>query len=273
MLDTLRKLVEAWGPSGSEGPVREIILREIAGLADEVQVDPLGNVIAWRRSCRPGAPKVMLDAHMDEIGVMVSHVDDKGFLRFTNIGGVYPLNAVGNRVRFEDGTIGVIAVEKRDNATAIPTLAQLYIDVSTNGKGTHGIRVGDSACFDRTLVVNGDHLVAKSMDDRAGCALLIEVMRQFKASPNDVAFVFSVQEEVGLRGAQVAAYGIEPQIGIAIDVTSACDTPTGPKLEIALGKGPAIKVMDARFLSSPEVIALMERAAKAAKVPCQKEIL
>jgi endoglucanase len=235
-------------------------------------VDALGNVIAWKRSGKEGATRVMLSAHMDEIGVMVTYVDKEGFLRFTNIGGVSALTLIGSRVRFADGTIGAIGVEKRDDPKKAPEFDELFIDVSTGG-GKHAIKVGDAAGFARDLVVRGDRLVSKAMDDRIACAIQIEVMRRVAACPNDVAFVFSVQEEVGLRGAQTAAYAVNPDIGIAVDVTRTGDTPKGITMEVALGKGPAIKVKDSGMLSSPEVVDLLEKTARSARIPYQREVL
>ncbi len=272
MIETIRKLVEAYGPSGHEDQVRALILEAIDGLADEVSVDPMGSVIAWKRSGQEGAPRVMLSAHMDEIGLMVTHVDKDGFLRFTNIGGLFPNTLHGNRVRFADGTVGTIGVDAEVEASAAPKLEQLFVDVSDGGQ-KHGIRVGDAAGLARELVIRGDRLTAKSMDDRIGCAVQIEVMRRLKETPNDVAFVFSVQEEVGLRGARTAAYTVDPDIGIAIDVTRTGDTPKGVKMEVALGKGPAIKIKDSGMLAAPEVIALLEQAARRAGVPYQREVL
>jgi putative aminopeptidase FrvX len=270
MIETIRKLVEAYGPSGHEDQVRALILDEIDGLADEVAVDALGNVIAWRRAPGPDVRRVMLAAHMDEIGLMVTHVDEKGFLRFTNIGGLYPSTLIGSRVRFADGLIGSIGVE--DSANRLPRLEELYIDVS-GGPGAPNVRVGDAASMSREFVRRGDRLTAKSMDDRVGCAIQIEVMRRLGQTPNDVAFVFSVQEEVGLRGASTAAYAVDPDVGISVDVTRTGDTPKGPKTDVQLGAGPAVKVKDVRMLSAPEVIDLLEAAAQRAGVPTQRDIL
>jgi putative aminopeptidase FrvX len=212
----------------------------------------------------------MLSAHMDEIGVMVTHVDKEGFLRFTNIGGLFPETLIGNRVRFENGTIGAIGVNgDYTRGNKLPPLTDLFIDVS----GADDIRVGDAGGLWRELVVRGDRLVAKSMDDRIGCAVLVETMRRLKESPHHVAFVFSVQEEIGLRGAQTSAYAIDPYMAIAVDVTDTGDTPKSRPMAVELGKGPAIKIKDSRMLASPEVRELMERAAKRAKAPYQLEVL
>ncbi|NDJ52927.1 MAG: M42 family metallopeptidase [Chloroflexi bacterium] len=277
MIETIRKLVEAYGPSGYEDEVREIILEEIDGLYDDVQVDALGNLIAWRRSGKDDASRVMLSSHMDEIGLIVSHVDEQGFLRFSNIGGLYPYTLVGNRVRFKDGTVGVIMHEIKDYSTSsAPKMDQLFIDVS-DGSDSPSLRIGDTAVMDYPLVQRGDRLSAKSMDDRIACAVQVEVMRALKdvEGPNDIAFVFSVQEEVGLRGARTAAFSIEPDLGIAIDVTRAGDTPKASTLDqgVSLGKGPAIKIMDSRFLANPEVIQLMDEAAARTEIATQREVL
>ncbi len=272
MIETIRRLVESYGPSGHEDQTRAVVLAEIDGLADEVSVDALGNVIAWKRAGRKNAPRVMLSAHMDEIGLMVTHVDKDGYLRFTNIGGLFANTLHGNRVRFADGTIGTIGVDAEVAPGTAPTLDQLFIDAST-GDGDHGIRVGEAAGLHRELTVRGSRLIAKSMDDRIGCAVQVEVMRRLEKTPSDVAFVFSTQEEVGLRGARTAAYAVDPQIGIAIDVTRTGDTARGLKMAVALGKGPAIKIKDSGMLAAPEVVALMEEAARRTRTPAQREVL
>jgi putative aminopeptidase FrvX len=271
MLDTLRKLVESYGPSGHEDQTRQAILAEIDGLADEVSVDALGNVIAWKRCGKKDPTRVMLAAHMDEIGLMVSFVEKNGFLRFANIGYLIPNTLHGNRVRFADGTTGVIGVDREYLLDDLPRQEHLFVDIGGGNGGRIG--VGDAAGLARELVVSGSRLIGKSMDDRAGCALQIEVMRRLKKPANDVAFVFTTQEEIGSRGARTSAYSVEPHIGIAIDVTMAGDTPRGMKTDIALGKGPAIKVRDTGMIASPDVVRLMERAAKAARVPYQREVL
>jgi putative aminopeptidase FrvX len=270
MIETIRKLVESYGPSGYEDQVRALILDEIDTLVDEVTVDALGSVIAWRRASASNPCRVMLAAHMDEIGLMVTHVDEKGFLRFTNVGALYPSTLIGNRVRFADGLVGAIGVEGSTNR--LPKMNELFIDVS-DGPGKSTVRVGDAACMDRGFIQRGDRLTAKSMGDRVGCAIQIEVMRRLEGTPNDVAFVFSVQEEVGLRGAATAAYAVDPDIGISVDVTRTGDTPKAPKTDVRLGAGPSIKIKDSRMLSAPEVVDLLESAAQAADVPVQREIL
>jgi putative aminopeptidase FrvX len=275
MKDTIKKLVEAYGPSGHEDQVRALIRAEIEGLADEVRVDALGNLIARKGQRAEGGLTVMLSAHMDEIGVMVSYIDAKGFARFTPIGGVPPHTLIGSRVRFADGTIGVVHIEEglrawRDKS---PDIQKMYIDTGATGRDAAPIKVGDAACFVRPLDEAGERLIAKSMDDRISCAVLVETLRQLGTTPHAVHFVFSVQEEVGLVGARTSAYGIDPDLGIAVDVTGTGDTPEATPMAVSLGAGPAIKVMDSGMLAHPAVKELMVRRAEAAQLPFQLEVL
>jgi len=273
MKDTIKQLVEAFGPSGSEDQVRALIRQQIAGLADEVRTDTMGNLIALKKGDGTGK-KIMLSAHMDEIGVIVSHVDEKGFARVDPIGGVRTLFEVTGRVQFESGVVGVIGVEKLDKPDAVPAMEQLYLDVGATSKADCPVKVGDVACFLQPMVEMGSHLTAKAMDDRIGCAVLVQAMRDLKSTPHEVYFVFSTQEEVGLRGATTSAYGIAPDVGIAVDVTFSGDTPEPPvKMAVSLDKGPAIKVKDGGMLATPWVKEWMVRTAEALGIPYQLEVL
>ncbi len=274
MKELIKKLTETYGPSGHEERIREVIRAEIEGLADEVRVDALGNLIALKRGKGQGI-KVMLAAHMDEIGIIVTHVDEKGFLRFAPVGGVRPLTLLGGRAVFADGTVGTFGMEKREpeEAKKIPTFDKLYLDVGARDKESVPVKVGDVACFQRPFVAQGDRLIAKAFDDRIGCAVLIQVMRELKETPHDVYFVFSVQEEVGLRGATTSTYGIQPDLGISVDVTRTGDTPEAHPMAVSLGAGPAIKVKDGRMLAHPAVKDLLVRTAEELGIPYQLEVL
>ncbi len=274
MKELIKKLTETYGPSGHEERIREVIRAEIEGLADEVRVDALGNLIALKRGKGQGI-KVMLAAHMDEIGIIVTHVDEKGFLRFAPVGGVRPLTLLGGRAVFADGTVGTFGMEKREpeEAKKIPTFDKLFLDVGAKDKESVPVKVGDVACFQRPFVAQGDRLIAKAFDDRIGCAVLIQVMRELKETPHDVYFVFSVQEEVGLRGATTSTYGIQPDLGISVDVTRTGDTPEAHPMAVSLGAGPAIKVKDGRMLAHPAVKDLLVRTAEELGIPYQLEVL
>ena len=276
MNDLIRTLVEAFGPSGFEDRVRDIIRPLVEPLVDEVTVDPMGNLIAHKRAAADSQNplKVMVAAHMDEIGVMVTHVTEKGFLRFTGLGGIYPHTLNGGRVRFADGSIGVIASDRVDDMGIIHPLNKHYIDVGATSREDCPVRVGEAGIFDRPLAVRGNHLTAKSMDDRIGCAIAIEALRRMTAAvPHDLYFVFSVQEEVGTRGAEAAANGILPDVGIALDVTRTGDVPETRPMDVNLGGGPAIKVKDSGMIAHAGLVRLMRRRAEEAGIAYQLEVL
>lgn len=271
MKSLIQKLVETVSPSGYEQPIRNVISEEILPLKG--QVDALGNLIVETGKKAENGMRVMLSAHMDEIGVIATHIDADGFIRFTTIGGVHVNMLLGSRVKFLNGVEGVIGGEPLDKAEKVHTFDRLYIDVGATSPKNCPIKVGDVACFLRTFTDYGTRLVAKAMDDRIGVAVLIEVMRQLKTSPHQIFYVFSTQEEVGLRGATTAAYAIDPDIGISVDVTMTGDTPRAAKMAVGLGKGPAIKVRDGGMLSDPRIVRWMVDAAEKAKIPYQMEIL
>ena len=272
LLKTLEMMVETPGPSGSERIIRKKIEDEIRDYVDDMYTDALGNLIARKGTKAEGGKRVMISAHTDEIGLMVTHIDENGFARFTAIGGVSPLTCLGNRVLFMNGTQGVIGIERLD-ANEQPSLPKLFIDTGATSKQDSKVTVGDVAGFERPFLNLGKRLVAKSMDDRAAVAVAIGAIKQMEAGPNEVYFVFSVQEEVGLRGAMTAAFGVDPEVGIAVDVTRTGDTPRSAKMEVALGNGPAIKVRDSSFLADPRVINWMVEEAKAQGMPYQMEVL
>ena len=273
MKKLIQNLVEMIGPSGYEKGVRDRVRAEISPLADEIRQDGLGSLLARKGQKTAGGQRVMLSAHMDEIGVIATHIDENGFVRFTTIGGVRPHTCLGGRVRFVNGTAGVIGSEKMDSPDKLPGFDKMFIDVGASSRATCPVRVGDTAGFERPFMDLGDRLVAKSMDDRISVAVLIETMRQLKETPHEVYFVFSTQEEVGLRGATTAAYEIDPEIGISVDVTASGDTPRGLTMEVSLGKGPTIKVRDGGMISDPRLVRFMADTAEKAGLPYQLEVL
>lgn len=275
MKPLIQKLVETQGPSGYETQIRSVVRQEIEPYADSMEVDALGNLIVQKGKGSVGGIKIMLAAHVDEIGVMVSQVDENGFIRFTTLGGVRPHTCIGGRVRFLNGTHGVISMEPPDDLTKVPSFEQLYIDIGISQKQDAPVRVGDVGTFDRPFLDLGDRLVSKAMDDRIGAAVLIETLRSIKDTPHQLFFVFSTQEEVGLRGATTAAFSIDPDLGLSVDVTGTGDTPRRSKvrMEVSLGKGPAIKVRDGGMLADRRVVDWMIRGAEKQALPYQIEIL
>lgn len=273
MKSLIKTLVEAVGPSGYEGAVRDIVKAETANLADEVRVDALGNLIVRKGSKKTGGVRIMVSAHMDEIGLIATHIDDNGFIRFTTIGAVRPHTLLGGRVRFLNGVSGVIGGEKLENTGSVHGFEKLFIDVGASSKDDCPVKVGDMLVFDRPLLDLGQRLVAKSMDNRISVAAVIEVLRRIKKSPHEIYFVFTTQEEVGVRGVTTAAYGVDPELGIAVDVTATGDTPKGQRMEVKLGRGPGVKIRDGGMISDPRVVRWMTSTAESAKIPYQLEIL
>lgn len=275
MKQLLKQLTETFGPSGYEDEVRRLVQAEVEPLADEVRVDALGNLIARKKPAKvtKDTKKIMVAAHMDEIGLMVSHVDEKGFVRFSPIGGVFGKYIHGGRVRFLNGVQGVVGYDRLERTHEAPALNKTFIDVGATSKKDCPVKVGDVAAFDRSFTEMGNRLVAKSMDDRVGVLVAIEALRALKSSPHDVYVVFTTQEEVGSHGAATSAYGIDPDLGIAVDVTSTGDTPDNFKMEMRLGAGPCIKIKDSGAISDPRVVQWMIRTAEKSRIPYQREVL
>jgi tetrahedral aminopeptidase len=276
VIELIKKLTEAWGPSGYEHQVRALIQDEIKDLADDVKVDGMGNLI-----CRMGevgkGKRVMIAAHMDEIGLMATYAEPKSnYLRFTNIGGLLYTSLHGNRVKFEDGTIGVIAAHDAfgKGRTHVNSTDDFFIDVQDEN-GAMKVKEGQPAGFWRETQQRGNRIIAKSLDDRIGCVIAIETMKKLKASgtANEVHFAFTTQEEVGVRGAKTAAFAINPDLGIALDITGSGDEIQGRKMVVKLGGGAAIKVMDSSLIVPKPVVDWMIARAEADNIPYQLELL
>lgn len=269
----IEKLTQIPGPPGYENQIRETVRAEIETHVDEIRVDALGNLIARKGEPSDKGKRIMLSAHIDEIGVIATHVDKNGFIRFTNVGGVQPRYLPGGRVRFLDGTTGVIGIERMTSSYRVPPLNKMYIDIGASNQKDCHINIGDIATFERPFTDMGQRIVSKALDDRIGVALLIETLKQRKAMPHQIYFVFSVQEEVGVRGATTAAFGVDPDLGLAVDVTHTGDTPKSSTMAVSLGKGLAIKVKDSGMIADPRVVDWMVNTAKKEKLPYQLEVL
>ncbi|MEW5785804.1 MAG: M42 family metallopeptidase [Bacillota bacterium] len=272
MEDLIKKLTEAYGPSGEESAVGALIEEQVKGSADRVFTDDLGSLFALREG---PAPMLMIAAHMDEIGVIVTHVDENGFMRLAPVGGVAPHLLIGQRLRFKDGTTGTVYHEKIKELKELDW-PKLYLDcgAADAAAAEKQAGIGALACLDQPFRSLGGRYLAKAMDDRIGCAVLVEALRRLpRELPQAVCFVFSVQEEVGLRGATTAAYRLKPDYGLAVDVTGVGDTPKAPLMAVSLGKGPTVKVKDSSVISHPVVRRLMIETAAANAIPYQLEVL
>lgn len=268
-INLLEKLTQTNSPSGNEGNIREIIISEIKELCDEINVDALGNVIAHKKG---SGSRVMFAAHMDEIGITALFIDDNGFIRFGAVGGLEIKALLNRRVMFQNGVLGVIGCE--DEAEK-PDIKKLYIDIGAKNKkdAEKSVSIGDTAVFKGEFYRRGDSVVSKALDNRVGCYALIEAMRDIKSNQNDLYFVFTAQEEVGLRGAKTSAFAINPDYAVAIDVTDTGDTPNSPVMAVKLGGGAAVKVMDRSVMCDIDVRLHMIEMAKENKIPYQLEIM
>ena len=267
----LHALTAAYGPSGRESRIREAISSLAEPLCETLQTDPLGNLIAFR----PGksGKRLMLAAHMDQIGLMVTDVQEDGFLRVAAVGGLKPAIAIARRVVFENRAPGTVYYETKTKGPGEAEMEDLFIDVGAKDKAEAEsiARIGDVAVFYSPLQIENGLATGGALDDRLGCAVLLEAL----AGPceHDLYAVFTAQEEVGTRGAGPAAYGILPDLCVALDVTPAGDTPKAAPSAIALGKGPALKVLDNSVVVSAHVRRLLEERAEAAGVAIQYEVL
>ncbi len=274
-LKLLEKLCNAIAVSGDEREVRSLVLEEIKGYADEVKVDALGNVLATRFGRGKRRMRVMLDAHMDEVGLMIVAEEGEGIYRFESVGGIDPRHLIGKQVYVgKDHTPGVIGgkpihLMESSERTRKVSIDSLRIDLGLAGKAKVGDRAGFATKFRRV----GPSIMAKSIDDRIGVATVIEL---FKQAPSniDLCAAFTVQEEIGLRGARVAAQYFNPDLAIAIDSTPANDLTDFDGNENAtyntkLGLGPAIYIADGATLHDPRLVRFLQEVAASEKIPHQ----
>ena len=269
--DFLLKLCTAYGPSSREDAVRDMILAEIKDYIDDYSVDALGNLIAHKKG--PGK-KFMLAGHMDQIGLMITYISEEGFLYFSPIGGKTPTHCLGERFVFANGVIGTAACERLDDPKDL-ALSKMYIDIGAKDEeeAKKHVQIGDICVFANTSAINNGVVISPALDDRVGCFIMIEALKKITKPVYDMYFVFTSQEEVGLRGARTSAYAVEPDYGLAFDVTVSADTPKSRKFPSKMYGGAAIKLKDASLLCHPKMIAHLEKCAKDANIKHQFEIL
>jgi len=283
-VDVLEKLSNACGVAGREDEVKALLKQMLKPNMDEVKEDKLGNIIGVRRG-KKGAPSVMLAAHMDEIGLMVKNTTKEGFVQFAKIGGIDDRILIAQRVNVHTnkgavpGFIGSKPphIQKEEERKKIVEADELFIDIGAKDKEEAekmGVKVGDPISFDIKFARMGkDTVVGKAFDDRVGCTVLVETMRRLSSVDATVYAVGTIQEEVGLRGAAIAAFQLYPDVGIAVDVTISGDVPGVKEVEapIKMRKGPSLTVMDLGLITHPRVLRFLTEAAEQAKVPYQLE--
>jgi putative aminopeptidase FrvX len=280
----LKKLSNACGVTGRESEVKELMIRLMTPYADEIVVDRLDNVIAIKKG-KDKAPKIMLAAHMDEVGLMVKTITKEGFLQFAKMGGIDDRILPAQRVKVfsKKGSFpGIIGskpphIQKEEERKKIIASDELFVDVGAENKDDAmalGVAIGDPIGFDVQYVELGKNVaVGKAFDNRAGCATMVETLRLMEKTDYTVCAVGTVQEEVGLRGAGGAAFGLDPDLAIALDVTIAGDVPGVREFDtsVKMGKGPALTISDSGLITHPKVLRWLLDSAEEEKIPFQIE--
>ncbi|MGN0772683.1 MAG: M42 family metallopeptidase [Candidatus Ventricola sp.] len=274
-MQLLEKILTTYGPSGHEGRVAEAIRDALDGHVDEMHTDVMGNLIAVKRGDGTGR-RIMLSAHMDHIGLAVIDADKHGYLRVCSVGGIYAREMVSGHVVFENGVCGVVGADEKAGDKI--RVSDLYVDIGAQNReeALSMVSLGDMCVMKPRVTKLGEHrLASPAMDDRIACYIQAQALLELsEKTKNEIVAVFSVQEEVGLRGATTAAYAAEPDLGIAIDVTDTGDMPEMKiKMAVELGKGAAIKIMDDSVICTPAVVEMMERLAAENGIPVQREVL
>lgn len=277
MLNILKKLTDAVSVSGDEDKISNAIRKMTEGCADETRDDALGNLIVLKKSGKNGAKKVMAAAHMDEIGFMATFIEDSGFVKVSPVGGINWTAAAYGEVLFKNGARGIIVPEGKVNPSEFKA-DKFYIDIGARDKADAGskIRIGDTCTLAPKIVkLSNNRIAASKLDDKIACAVLVRVLMNMKdiKPKSDLYFVFTAQEEVGLRGARTAAQGIMPDYSIAVDVTGAGDTPECAPMAVKLGGGAAIKLMDSSAICHRDMVNLLMKTARENNIQCQSEIL
>lgn len=272
MMNVLTRLVAAFGPSGAEGGISRVIEELARPYVDEITRDTLGNLICRKKG---SGPKVMFSAHMDSIGLVATHIDEKGFVHVGALGGVGAKEVLYTPVRFHNGTRGLICRDARAEVDKLK-VTDLRVDVGASGReeAEKLVRAGDPAVYDTPTYLAGSRVVSPYLDDRIACLVLLMAMERLEETGNDLYFVFSVQEEVGTRGAKTAAWAIDPDYGIAVDVTGADDEPGSKHAASSLcGRGAAVKVMDRSVISSPALVERLMALGAEKGIPVQRDVL
>ena len=284
VVETLEKLSNACGVAGREDEVKNLMTKFLKPYTDEIKEDKLGNIVAIKEG-KKGAPKLMLAAHMDEIGLLIKTISKEGFLQFMKIGGIDDRVLLAQKVLVctEKGLLhGIVGsrpphIQKEDERKRVLASDELFVDIGAENQDAAkkmGVRVGSPIEFDIKFArINKDIVIGKAFDDRAGCAVMIETMKRLEKTDCTIYAVGTVQEEVGCRGAMTAAFDIHPDLGIALDVTVSGDTPGVKDIEapVKLGKGPSIGIADGGLITHPKIVKLLMDVAEENKIPYQLE--
>ena len=274
-MQLLMDILTTYGPSGHEGRVADVIRAALEGHVDEIYTDAMGSLIAVKKGDGTGK-KIMASAHMDHIGLAVVDADKHGFVRVCNVGGIRAAKMVSGHVVFGNGVTGVVGADEKVKGEL--QVSDLYIDIGaeTREEALSMVSLGDMCVMAPRVSMLGENRIASpAMDDRIACFVQAQALLELPQTiKNDVYAVFSVQEEVGLRGATTAAYHVNPDLGIAVDVTGVGDVPkVATKVPVELGRGAAIKIMDRSLICTPSVVSMMEKLAGENGIMVQREVL
>jgi endoglucanase len=270
----LKDLTQAIGVSGYEKEVREMIKETVKDYADEITTDAIGNLIVLKKGTGTNKKKIMLAAHMDEIGVQVTKIEDNGMIKVKQMGFLWISTTYMSRVKFRNGTVGIVG--STIDAKDVKDFTKLYVDIGAKSKEEvlKYVKVGDVASYiGEYAELKGDNVTAKALDDRIGCYMLIEALKKTPAPYNDVYYVFTVQEEVGCRGSKVTAARINPDLGIAVDVTPAHDYPCDLEGSNTVGAGTAIKVSDTSVICDEYLVDQMVKCCEENKIKYQMDVI
>lgn len=277
MLQTLKKLLpERPSISGDEQGIAAILRGMMEPLCDSVTTDAAGNLICFKKGSASAPRRVMLTAHMDEIGFLVTYIEENGYLRVAPIGGIDATAAAFGEVVFANGTRGVIVPTADAPKKSRPKPEELVVDIGADSRraAEKKVAVGDALALPAHLTrLSGKRVVGRPLDNRAGCAVLAEIAARLTAPADDIYYVFTVQEEVGCRGAAPAAFAVNPDVALNFDVTATGDEQGAKPMAVSLGKGVAVKVKDGSVICHKDLTEELLTAAKAKNIPAQCEIL
>ena len=274
---TLRRLLPARPfVSGRESGMADIIEGQMRALCDHTERDAMGNLICFKKGCGSAPRRVMLVAHMDEIGFIVHFIEENGFLRVSPVGGIDYTAAAGCEVVFENGVRGVLVSERDLPKKEAPTAEKCYVDIGAASKkeAERRVRIGDCcALVPHVTKLTANRITGRPLDDRIGCACLVELARRLRAPADDLYFVFSVQEEVGCRGARPAAARLAPELALIFDVTATGDAQGAKPMAVKLGGGVAVKIKDSSVICHQGLVAELLETARERGIAAQSEIL
>jgi len=272
MIDRLHRLAAVWGPAGREHKVAQALQEIIAPYVDEVRSDPFGNLLAAKRGT-PGGARVMVSAHMDTIGAIALNVSDAGLIHVGPVGGFKVQHAIGQRVVWGSGVVGVLQHQPVEGPKDLD-FGKLWCDIGATSReeALENVRLGDMCVMVGELQQMGDYLTGPGLGNRAGCAVLLQVAEHLVHRQHEVVFAFTCQGEVGPRGSGAAAYGINPDLALIVDMAPAGDIPKGPKVEVKLGRGPALKLKDGNYMAHAGLADQVRRVASDFAISLQTEI-